>query len=335
MKMKDAVRLLKLMPTTLQTALTVAEISEKWYGYEASKEEKRNIQRYVNDLSDPHDGDALVNVIDGPPRRFYLRLSQVANWFMSEELALTILLNQNVMRQALESFVGTGKMTTRSKAEAVASASVVGQRIREKVRVVPDGIGRLAANIEPDVLKAVMDSISTSRQVSFDYRSSSGAESTALVSVHGLIAKDGTFYLIGAQGVSDHFRYYGLQRMRNVEVSHKAHQHREGFDLDDFIAGSNLSSRMREEPENIDLELIVRKDAIYHFRERPLANNQVIGEPDSDGRYSVAANIPWTVALLPFLLGLGAGVEVITSARLRLQVQTALEESAALYRGVG
>ena len=153
-------------------------------------------------------------------------------------------------------------MTTRAKAEAVASASVVGQRIREKVRVVPDGIGRLAANIEPDVLKAVMDSISTSRQVSFDYRSSSGAESTALVSVHGLIAKDGTFYLIGAQGVSDHFRYYGLQRMRNAEVSHKPHQHREEFDLDDYISDSILSSRIRAEPENIDLELFVRKDAM-------------------------------------------------------------------------
>lgn len=332
--MNEAVKLLKLLPTNVQAAVTVAEIAQKWYGEGPTKEQKRNIQRYVNDLSYGIEfGEGLINEIEGSPRKFYLRLSQVASWFMTEEAALSILLTRQSLGNSLLGVVGNSGANLNEIAESVAGASVQTKRIRERIRVVPDGLGRMPAFIPPEVLQTVIAAIAQERQVEFDYRTSSGVDSTELVSPQGIVAKDGSLYLIATKGLSDTPRYFGLQRMANVSVSHRHHQDQEGFNFDSYITNSNLSSRLRAEPENIDLELIIRKDAIYHFRERPLANNQTIGEPESDGRYSVAAHIPWTVALLPFLLSLGAGVQVIAPARLRLQVQTALEESAALYRG--
>ena len=124
MKMKDAVRLLKILPTKAEDAITVAQLAQKWYGWEPTKDEKRNIQRYVNDLSKDQDGAShLINVIDGPPRRFYLRLSQVANWFMTEEVALTILLTREVMGQSIDSMNKLGVSALTDIAEKVANAS--------------------------------------------------------------------------------------------------------------------------------------------------------------------------------------------------------------------
>ena len=334
MKMKDAVRLLKILPTKAQAAITVAQLAKKWYGWEPSKEEKRNIQRYVNDLSNDQDGASnLINLIDGPPRRFYLRLSQVANWFMTEEAALTILLTRQVMGQSLESLSELGSPAVTDVAEKVANASTTTKRIRERIRIVPDGLGRLPARIAPEILKAAIDAIAKSKQLNLTYRASDGKESTASVSPQGIVSKDGTLYLLGTTGLSDPPRHFAMQRMGNAEVSHRSSQTQLGFDLDEYIHNSHmLSHRLYEEPEDIRLELKVTAGAIFHFRERALSERQLIFPVNEDGLYEVSADLPWTVHLVPFLLSMGSGVEVIRPARLRDQVQKLLASSLANYK---
>ena len=335
MKMKVAVRLLKLLPTTAANAMTVADIAKKWYDYEPSKEEKRNIQRYIVDLaSDEDDGASLINTVEGYPRRFYLRLSQVANWFMTEEAALTILLTGQSMAQTLTSLNSSETSPLADIAEKVASASLATQRIRERVRLVPDGLGRLPAHIPAEVIKASIDAIANLRQLTFHYRTSSGVESKELVSVQGMIVKDGAIYLIGTKGLADSPRYYGLQRMSQVEVSHRPHQDQTGFNFDRYINDSNLSSRLREHPGNIDLELKVQSEAIYHFRERPLSKNQIIATFDDEASYTVNTNIPWSVALVPFLLSLGDGIEVIKPKRLRVMMGNHLTVASQYYKAI-
>ena len=333
MKMKDAVRLLKLLPTKAEDAITVAQLAQKWYGWEPSKEEKRNIQRYVIDLSTDQDGASnLISVIDGPPRRFYLRLSQVANWFMTEEAALTILLTRQVMGQSLESLSELGATALTDIAEKVASASTATRRIRQRVRIVPDGLGRLPARIAPEVLNAAVDAIAKSKQLNLTYRGSDGKESTARVSPQGIVAKDGTLYLLGTTGLSDPPRHFAMQRIANAEVSHRILQIQSGFDLDEYIHNSHmLSHRLYEEPEDITLELQVTEEAIFHFRERPLSEQQTICTVASSGMYEVSADLPWTVHLVPFLLSMGSGIEIIRPARLRDRVQDLLQRALRTY----
>jgi predicted DNA-binding transcriptional regulator YafY len=326
MKMKDAVRLLKILPTKAEDAITVAQLAQKWYGWEPSKEEKRNIQRYVIDLSTDQDGASpLINMSDGPPRRFYLRLSQVANWFMTEEVALTVLLTRQLMGQSLESLNDWGASTLTDIAEKVTSASISTQRIRQRIRVIPDGIGRLSAKIAPEVLKTAIDAIAKSKHLNLTYRRSDGTELTDSVTAQGIVAKDGTLYLLGTSGLSDPPRHFAMQRIKNAGVSHRPSQFQPRFDLDTYIHNSHmLSHRLYDEPEDIKLELLVASDTIFHFRERPLSERQYISAVSAGGFYKVSAEIPATVHLMPFLLSMGVGVEVIAPAAIRKEIQNKL-----------
>jgi len=334
MKMKDAVRLLKILPTKAEDAITVAQLAQKWYGWEPSKEEKRNIQRYVIDLSTTdHDGASpLINVVDGPPRRLYLRLSQVANWFMTEEAALNILLTSQVIGQSFESLSELGLPALNDIAEKVANASTSTQRIRQRLRIVPDGLGRMPARIAPEVLNAAIDAIAKFKQLNLSYQASDGQESTTCVSPQGIVAKDGTLYLLGTSGLSDQPRHFAMQRIKNAAVSHRALQIQSGFDLDGYIYNSHmLSHRLYEELGDIKIELKVSSKAIFHFRERPISAHQVISAIDQSGFYKVSAKLPWTVHLVPFLLSMGNGLEVISPVRLREHVLQMLVSSIEKY----
>jgi predicted DNA-binding transcriptional regulator YafY len=79
--------------------------------------------------------------------------------------------------------------------------------------------------------------------------------------------------------------------------------------------------------------LKVNSSTIFHFRERKLSLDQEISGPDSiDGAFMVKASIANTVLLVPFLLSMLEGIEVISPESIRLKMIEHLAKMVSNYR---
>jgi predicted DNA-binding transcriptional regulator YafY len=335
MKMITAIRLLQLLGSRPDTALSVVEIARKWREMGGTDVHLRSIQRYVSDLSlDGPEGPALLQQVgDGHERRFYLRASQVANWFMTEEAALNLQLTHQVLGRTFGSLGGSNGDKLVDMADRIANASTETRRMRDRLRIAPDGIGRLPARIAPEVLKASIAAISKGKKLTIKYVNSAGNESTQIVSPLGLVAKDGTIYLVAIKGLGDTPRHFALQRMAHADIHFQAAQPRPDFDLDRYIHDTHQFSHPLDAQElPVTLKLRVAPQALFHFRERALSPDQSISPANkADGSHLVTAKVPDTVLLTPFLVSMGPWIEVLGPDVVRAKVAEWLRQSAAHY----
>ena len=289
------------------------------------------------DLSkDSDEGPALVAVVQrGTERAYYLKTSQVANWFMTEEAALDLQLSRDVFGRAFGSRGYSNGDKLADMAEHVVAASPETQRIRDRLRIAPDGIGRLPAKIEPEVLRASIDAIGKNRKLRFSYSSASGKASSQLVSPLGLVAKDGAIYLVAIKGLADTPRHFALQRMTDVDVHFQPAQPRPEFDLQQYILDSHQFSHVLDaKAPPVLLKLRVAPESIYHFRERPLSSDQKETPPKGDELWHVVtATVPQTMLLMPFLVSMGPWIEVLEPAGVRAETAQWVGQMWAHYAG--
>lgn len=334
MKLKSAARLLQLLPTRAESALTTRQILVEWARAGTQPIDLRTVQRYMSELSaDGADGPALVDVVeDKAEKRYFLRLSQVSQWFMTEEAALSLLWSRQALARSFAAIHPEQIVCDEDLAQRVTAGDVRARRLRERLRLIPDGIGRLPAKVSRDVLVAVVDAIGAGQLVSFDYVSAGGKASTRTCSPQGLVAKDGSLYLLATEGLSDPPIAFALHRMVRASVLPRPMTHRPDFDVDRHIEDTHqLSHKLQANAPPLQLKLRVSSDDLFHFRERPLAANQQIGPPDPhDGWCVVSAQVPDTVQLLPFLVSFRK-VEVLAPSDLRERAGQWLHEAAARY----
>jgi len=335
MKLTSAVRLLRLLPSRQEDALNVKQIVERWQEVTATEIHLRSVQRYMGELSaDSADGPALVDIDeDGRERRYYLRLSQVAQWFMTEATSLDLLLARQVL---LRSFGPVNPAETKNlyaMAEKLTADSVRNRRLHDRLRVVPDGIGRQRAKITPEVLASSMDAIAAGQKLGFSYFKSNGKESKHVRTPLGLVAKDGTIYLLATMGLSDVPRHFALHRFSDAYVVPELAQTRTDIDLDRYIAESQQFSHVLDTSSaDLQLELRVAPESIWHFRERPFPEQAPIGQPGKPGDwFTVLATVPDTVLLVPFLVSMGPYIKVIGPESVRGKVVGWLREASAHY----
>ena len=157
--------------------------------------------------------------------------------------------------------------------------------------------------------------------ISHIHRTNRSISVPKLVTPLGLVAKDGTLYLIGVQGLSENPIHYPLHRMAETQVHYKPAIQRLGFDLKRYVYESHqFSHTLYTEEAPVVLELRVHPDAIFHFEERPLSLNQTILEPTAkEPWYAVKAKIPVTILLVPFLLSMGHWIEVVGPKQVRAE----------------
>jgi predicted DNA-binding transcriptional regulator YafY len=335
MKLRAAARLLRLLGTRPDTALTAREICDRWADQTGSSISLRTVQRYVAELSaDSADGPALMDVLDdGRESRYYLRLSQVAHWFMTEEAALGLLWSHQILARSFAAAQPEPTVRSVDLAQRVADDCTRTRRLRGLLRIVPDGLGRLPARIDPQVLVSVVDAIGAGQQVGFEYRNAAGKARKHERSPQGLVAKDGTIYLLATDGPNDSPLHFALHRMSSAVTLPRPALSRPGFDLDRYIHESHqLSHRLQSgDAPPLDVRLRVSPQSLFHFIERPLAADQQIGEPDpNDGWSVVGASVPDTVLLLPFLISI-RDIEVRAPAMLRRQMTEWLRRAVARH----
>jgi predicted DNA-binding transcriptional regulator YafY len=336
MKFHSAVSVLKLLSTKPEEALTVQQIVKKWNCTHSTKLHVRTAQRYMSELcSDSAESPALVQIDDSQKDwKYYLRLSEVANWFMTEEMALQLVLSRQVLTRSFQQTQKNQKSPRDDIAEHISSESVRAKRLTAGLRIVSDGIGRLQATIRHDVLACAMEAIATGQKIKLDYTTAKGRSICQEVSPLGMVAKDGTIYMPSVAGLSDTPIHYALHRIQSAELVSKPNQKAINFDLDKYIQDSHQLSHAMDVPDfQISLKLKVDSKAAYHFSERPLSIEQKISKIKGDSEHVlVEVNVPPTVLLKPFLVSFGAAVEVLEPLNLRWEVIEMLQSSVALYK---
>lgn len=335
MKLISAVRLLRLLPPHSENALTVKQIVERWHKQTTSEITVRSVQRYMSELSaDGAEGSALVDLVeDGRERRYYLRLSEVAQWFMTEAASLDLLLARQVLLRSFGSVAPKDTERLYAMAEKLTTDSAQNRRLYDRLRVVPDGIGRLQARIAPTILTALIDAIRANQKLAFTYAKPDGKQSEHVRAPLGVVAKDGTIYLLAAKHTTDPPLHFALHRVIDARVVPSPAQPRPDIDLDRYIVDSQqFSHALGDKSVLLQLELRVAPETIWHFRERPFPQQEPITSPSEPGAwYSVKATVPDTMLLVPFLLSMGPYIEVIGPESVRSETAKRLRDAAARY----
>ncbi len=335
MKFSEAVKLLRLLNADPAHALTTAQIAEKWKARYNEILDIRTFQRWMGEVSsDSSDGAAFVNIDDSSKGfTYYLRLSELAHWFMTEETAFYQLLSHQVLNNTFGESPSQDVKRQIEVATRLTEEESRLKRLRERVRIVPDGIGRLRTQISNEVLTSIMETIAAGKMLQLEYLSSRGNLSELTLNPLGLVAKDGTLYLLAVKELSDPPIHYALQRVQSANSTPKRAQERKDFDLDRYIHQTHQLSHALDQkcvPELIKLK--VQAQTLFHFKERPLAENQTIIEPTKDGDWAVVtASIPITLLLRPFLASMGPGIEVLEPLQLRQDLASWVSEMASLY----
>jgi len=128
----------------------------------------------------------------------------------------------------------------------------------------------------------------------------------------GLVVKDATTYLVAADA-NDVLTAYALHRVLRATESFETFPERSGFNLDDYIRDTHgFSFPITDDLTLKKIVLQVAPETIYHFKERPLPNQERIDGPDSEtGWFKVTAEVPFTILLVPFLLSMGHWIRVV------------------------
>jgi predicted DNA-binding transcriptional regulator YafY len=361
MQVDTLVKLIHLMGShnSAESAISTKRLAVAWEDGNPSSDPEdatlRQIQRYVYELSMPinHlpplldfvEEDQTISVqrpsssnSEKPARKprkqrlYYLHHDTLMKWFMSEQAALNLLLTGQVVGQALGdvSELGTKSVAKLAKDVIKGQRSAKLSRIASSVRFLPDGIGRLPAQLAPDLLQTMIDAIVRDRAVSFDYKKPDGKTSRPTVNPLGLVSKEGTIYLIASKGSDSVVVHYALQRASNaiVEMRH-VRMVPQAFDLDQHIESTHrLSHQIGPE---MTLVLEVDEKALFHFTERPLTTDQEIKKIRGTNSYKVSAVVPDTYYLRPFLLSLRANVTVLEPIDLRKSLAAELKQMVANY----
>jgi predicted DNA-binding transcriptional regulator YafY len=332
-KMITAVRILRLLSTRPEGAMTVAQIVKAWPAHYNQVVQVRSTQRYMAELCyDSADGPAMINVLDDTKeRRYYLRLSEVAQWFMTEEAALGLLLARQVLERSFTKSNDEEALRRSDMAEAIVASSIRARRLRASLRVVPDGIGRRAASIDEQILASAMDAIADQSQIEFTYANQAGKQSNKVCSPLALVAKDGAMYMVSVTSATGHPIHYALHRMSEASLLPFPAQRPQGFDIDQYIERSHQLSHRLDDGDDLELVLRIAPAAKFHFAERPLSANQEISEPDKEkGWLTVTAQVPNTMLLVPFLVSIGE-IEVVGPPSIRKKVSEWHQLAASRY----
>ena len=324
MKFETAIALLGLLSPTSTQAMSITKILDKWRIKFGTELHLRTAQKYMQMLSASDTKDAIEKEkalvtykTIGKEKHYFLKVNQVAHLFLDHEKALQQILAQQALGHAFGNIPVQRLSMEVTAAEKVADSQSNSSRLRQMVRVVPDGIGRLHAKIDPKILEACLDALGSNKRLQFHYKNSAGQSKDKVVNPHGLVAKDGTVYLVARSDGQDQLIHYPLQRATDMHVSQHPSIGISGFNLDVYIEQTHQFSHQLDEQEKpLTLKLRVHKNTMYHFLERPLVESQRYEQLD-DGSWLLEAELPNTFLLIPFLASMGSWIHVLSPQSVR------------------
>jgi predicted DNA-binding transcriptional regulator YafY len=310
--------LLRILPRDGDKALSADEVCRRWDRKDpiSVKTARRLLQEASSGTSDAN--RLAINIppqkVGGrEPTRYYRNPAYASgpsetDYEVEVRSALTAIADHLV--------VGTLNRSERidDLSRLVSTHPEVQKRLADGIRFAPDWIGRQPAKIDASVLKACIEGLGNEQALCITIHDRHDKKTTQehVVYAHGLVVKDATTYLLAADRQSQ-LGTYALHRILSAKTTTGEFVAVNNFNLEEYIQqthGFCFPINGDWTPRKLVLE--VAPETIYHFLERPLPNQEEVGKPDAQtGWYTVRADVPMTILLVPFLLSMGHWIRVL------------------------
>jgi len=327
MEFSETLKLIRLLPTSHERAITTKQLKDRWDESYGDNLNIRKAQRYLNALTaNLIEQQAIVDIVGNERRpKYFLRLSEVAQWLMTQESALYHVMSLEVLQNNFgNNTILMGIDREIAAAEHLTNQRIRTQRLRQRIRIVPGGV-QLKPKIQEQVVTNVIGALADLKRIKFKYKKPNHQISEVVVDPLGLISRDQTLYLIARGNKPNTAILYALHRMTESYISPDRITE-DDFNIDEYINHSNdlVSSH---------LKLRVHKDTVYHFSERPFNDTQKLEIDPNDKDYYIleATKLPSIFYLKPFLASMGSGIEVLEPKEIRNELGKWLRDAAAYY----
>ena len=234
---------------------------------------------------------------------------------MSMDAALTFKLVETYLHQSLPGSTLVFLKPYLSAADSMLNDNADKQLSQwaRHIRIIPSGLALLPPEIDPDVHEAVYHAVFDGRQLQIGYQKTTD-DRIWPYRVHplALVVRDSVIYLLCIFASYSDVRQLALHRIKHAELTEDMAHTPADFDLDAYIAAGELNVRC-----GTDLRLkcrFVAPDGLY-LLETPLSADQTITW-ENETTYTLEATVPWSAALMRWLLGWSADIEVLGPAAL-------------------
>ncbi len=199
----------------------------------------------------------------------------------------------------------------------------------DKVALISRNQPLLAPSIDSTILNDVYSALLSERQIKVHYHPRYKEPRDYVVNPLGLVAIDQVLYLVCTLWEYKEVKQLALHRMVAAEML-DAHSHLPvDFDLQSYVKKGEFEYLVDE--HKIDLVIIVNRGIAQHLAESKLSEDQVM-TPLEDGRFKLEARVNNTQQLRWWLLGFGAGVEVVAPPALREKFKQTVQALSSLYQ---
>lgn len=198
-----------------------------------------------------------------------------------------------------------------------------------KVRTVPPSQPLLPPNIKPVVQQTVYEALLADHQLDIKYLKR-GQKIAVEYRTHpiAVVQRGHITYLYCRISGHEDLRTLAVHRIQSATMLDEKTDVPSGFSIDEAINSGKFgffTSGL------ITLEAIFYNGVGDHLFETPLSREQTLTELEN-GAIKLVATVPNTLQLGWWILGLGAGVEVIQPATLRDQIASTIDKMQARYR---
>ncbi|EIC19898.1 helix-turn-helix transcriptional regulator [Thiorhodovibrio frisius] len=201
----------------------------------------------------------------------------------------------------------------------------------QRLRMLPDTLRLVPADVKPKVLKAVITALCEQRTLKVLYQNNAGERSQPRLHPQALVQRGPVTYLLALKNKEpEPVRFYALHRLIQARVEDDTARAAEHFDLDQAIEQGRIDFGRGE---MIELDLRVRGYLDAVLRDCPLSEGQRLQDEPEDSDFSLRlwAQIPSSGALLRWLLAGGDNLEVVAPESLRQVLVTQTAKMAAIY----
>ncbi|RUQ37124.1 MAG: WYL domain-containing protein [Candidatus Competibacteraceae bacterium] len=204
-------------------------------------------------------------------------------------------------------------------------------RWADKVRLIPNGLALLPPADDPQIVATVNEALLRECCFAARYRNQNGWERD-FQQVHplALVLRGSVLYLLATLDDFEDVRQLRVHRFLHAELLEKQPRRSpEDFDLDTYIKSGGFEYA---EGEPIALVALFDQEAARHLYETPLSVDQQLVADDEGDRVRVSATVSDTQLLRWWLLGFGAGVEVLEPPELRAEMAATARQMAQCYQ---